>query len=99
MYPNMMQPIPFIKHKSKHPIGATTQEKNIATPEKNVENEQKKEENNENNGVETQNQNQMQEETKLEERVATKKIRCKNWPACKDPNCIYAHPTETVSFI
>jgi hypothetical protein len=67
MYPNMMQPIPFIKHKSKHPIGTTTQEKNIATPEKNVENEQKKEENNENNGVETQNQNQMQEETKLEE--------------------------------
>ena len=35
----------------------------------------------------------------LEKRVATKKIRCKNWPACKDPNCIYAHPTETVSFI
>ena len=35
----------------------------------------------------------------LEKRVATKKIRCKNWPSCKDPNCIFAHPTETVRFI
>ena len=35
----------------------------------------------------------------LEKRVATKKVRCKNWPSCKDPNCIFAHPTETVSFI
>ena len=34
----------------------------------------------------------------LSQRVAEKKIRCKNWPNCKDPNCIYAHPTETVSF-
>ena len=33
----------------------------------------------------------------LEKRVATKKVRCKNWPSCKDPNCIFAHPTETVS--
>ena len=33
----------------------------------------------------------------LAKRVATKKVRCKNWPNCKDPNCIYAHPTETVS--
>ena len=33
----------------------------------------------------------------LEKRVATKKIRCKNWPSCNDPNCIYTHPTETVS--
>ena len=32
----------------------------------------------------------------LSKRVATKKVRCKNWPNCKDPNCIYAHPTETV---
>ena len=35
----------------------------------------------------------------LEQRVATKKVRCKNWPGCKDPNCIYSHPTETVSII
>ena len=35
----------------------------------------------------------------LAKRVATKKVRCKNWPNCKDPNCIYAHPTETVSII
>ena len=35
----------------------------------------------------------------LEKRVATKKVRCKNWPGFKDPNCIFAHPTETVSFI
>ena len=34
----------------------------------------------------------------LSQRVAQKKIRCKNWPNCKDLNCIYAHPTETVSF-
>ena len=33
----------------------------------------------------------------LSKRVATKKARCKNWPNCKDPNCIYAHPTQTVS--
>ena len=33
----------------------------------------------------------------LSKRVATKKVRCKNWPNCKDPNCIYAHPTQTVS--
>ena len=33
----------------------------------------------------------------LAKRVATRKVRCKNWPNCKDPNCIYAHPTETVS--
>ena len=34
-----------------------------------------------------------QEEQKeiLAKRVATKKIRCKNWPGCKDPNCIYTH--------
>ena len=32
----------------------------------------------------------------LNKRVATKKVRCKNWPACKDLNCIFAHPTETV---
>ena len=35
----------------------------------------------------------------LAKRVATRKVRCKNWPNCKDPNCIYAHPTETVSII
>ena len=57
----MVKPIPFKKHKSKHPIGTATQENN---PEKNVENEQKKEENNENNIAESQNQ--MQEEPKQE---------------------------------
>ena len=39
MYPNMMQPIPFMKHKSKHPPGAT-QEKNTNPNEKNEETEQ-----------------------------------------------------------
>ena len=40
-----------------------------------------------------------QEEQKkiLDSRIASKKVRCKNWPSCKDPNCIFAHPTETVS--
>lgn len=33
----------------------------------------------------------------LEKRVPKKKVRCKKWPNCKDPNCEYAHPTETVS--
>ena len=32
----------------------------------------------------------------LEKREAKKKIRCKNWPNCKDPNCEYTHPTQTV---
>ena len=27
-----------------------------------------------------------------------KKIRCKNWPQCKDPNCEYTHPTETCPY-
>lgn len=42
----------------------------------------------------------MSEEEKkeiLDKRVAIKKIRCKNWPNCTDPKCIYSHPTETVS--
>ena len=33
----------------------------------------------------------------LSKRVATKKVRCKNWPNCTDPTCTYSHPTETVS--
>ena len=44
----------------------------------------------------------MSEEEKkkiLDNRVATKKVRCKNWPGCKDPNCIYTHPTGTVSLM
>lgn len=32
----------------------------------------------------------------LNKRIPSKKVRCKNWPGCKDPSCIYAHPTETV---
>ena len=32
----------------------------------------------------------------LAKRVPTKKVRCKNWPNCNDPTCIYSHPTETV---
>ena len=63
MYPNMMQPIPFMKHKSKHPAGAA-QEKQTVVPEKNEENEQKKENNNENDNIDSQNQ--MQEEPKQE---------------------------------
>ena len=27
-----------------------------------------------------------------------KKIRCKNWPQCKDPNCEYSHPTEACPY-
>ena len=32
----------------------------------------------------------------LNKRIPSKKVRCKNWPNCKDPSCIFAHPTETV---
>ena len=44
----------------------------------------------------------MTEEEKKEvlaKRVATIKIRCRNWPNCTNPNCRYSHPTETVSKI
>ena len=59
MYPNMMQPIPFMKHKSKHPAGAP--QAKAATPEKN----EKIEENKEENKV-VDSENQMQEEPKQE---------------------------------
>ena len=32
----------------------------------------------------------------LNKRIPKKKVRCKNWPNCKDPNCEFSHPTETV---
>ena len=41
--------------------------------------------------------NQEEQKEILSKRVPTKKIRCKNWPNCNDPNCIYSHPTETVN--
>ena len=62
MYPNMMQPIPYKKHKSKHPGAGNTQEKPANTTEKNEETEQKKDEKN----VED-TQNQIQEEIKQEQ--------------------------------
>ena len=34
----------------------------------------------------------------LEKRVASKKVRCKNWPNCKDPVCEYVHPKETCPY-
>ena len=50
--------------------------------------------------IETFNKMSPEEQKKiLEKRIATKKVRCKNWPGCKDPNCIFAHPTERVSII
>ncbi len=55
MYPNMMQPIPYMKHKSKHP-GGISQEKTTAQSEKKEENEQIKEDNKENNIIDSQNQ-------------------------------------------
>ena len=55
-----MQPIPFMKHKSKHPAGAT-QEKQAVTPDKNEKNEENKEEN-----KIVDSENQMQEEPKQE---------------------------------
>ena len=62
MYPNMIQPIPFIKHKNKHPTGAGQEIINNPN-EKNEETEQKKEEKNEEKN-EQNIQNQMQEEPK-----------------------------------
>ena len=35
----------------------------------------------------------------LSNRVPTKKVRCRNWPNCNDPTCIYSHPTKTVNKI
>ena len=41
--------------------------------------------------------NPEQQKEVLSKRVATKKERCKYWPNCNDPTCIFSHPTETVS--
>ena len=41
--------------------------------------------------------NTEEQKERLSKRVATIKIRCKNWPNCTDPTCAYSHPTETVS--
>jgi hypothetical protein len=60
MYPNMMHPIPFIKHKSKHPSGIQ-QDKTSVTPEKNEGKNDKKEDNL------VDSQNKMKEEPKQEE--------------------------------
>ena len=71
-------------------------------------NEENKQENKEANEEQKKNLINLEEFSKLspekqkkilDKRVATKKIRCKNWPSCKDPNCIFAHPTETVRII
>jgi hypothetical protein len=46
----------------------------------------------------TEEFNKMNEEEQkvfLEKRVPTKKVRCKNWPGCKNPTCEYTHPTQT----
>ena len=50
----------------------------------------------------TEEFNKMNEEEQkvfLEKRVPTKKVRCKNWPGCKNPTCEYTHPTQTVKFL
>ena len=82
---------------------ATKEEKNEIKGE--AKDEQAKNENNENKEEQNKKIIEMEEFNKLSpeeqkdllsKRVATKKVRCKNWPNCKDPNCIYAHPTETV---
>ena len=71
-------------------------------------NEENKQENKEANEEQKKNLINLEEFSKLspeeqkkilDKRVATKKVRCKNWPSCKDPNCIFAHPTETVRII
>ena len=64
MYPNMMHPIPFMKHKSKHST-SSAQEKQGNTPEKNEKIEEKKEEKKEENNN-ADSQNQIQEEKKQE---------------------------------
>ena len=61
IYPNAIQPMPFMKPKNKHQTG-TTKEKNITIPEKKEGSEQKKEENND---INEQKQNEMQEDPKL----------------------------------
>ena len=54
IYPNAIQPMPFMKPKNKHQPG-TTKEKNITIPEKKEEN----------NDINEQKQNEMQEDPKL----------------------------------
>ena len=65
MYPNMIRPIPFMKHKPKHPV---SQEKN--TNEKNEtekKEDEKKEDNAPLNEENNKNQNQNEEENKMQE--------------------------------
>ena len=65
MYPNMIRPIPFMKHKPKHPV---SQKKN--TNEKNEtekKEDEKKEDNAPLNEENNQNQNQNEEENKMQE--------------------------------
>lgn len=61
IYPNAIQPMPFMKPKNKHQPG-TTKEKNITIPEKKEGSEQIKEENND---INEPKQNEMQEDPKL----------------------------------
>ncbi len=64
MYPNMMHPIPFMKHKSKHPSGVPQDKANTTSEKSEVKDEKKEDNINENNIVDSQNQ--MEEEPKQE---------------------------------
>ena len=91
---------PFFPSKVKHPKPKEQNQEvqnveNTKTEEKeNVQNDEEHK-----NIIDTESFKKMsQEEQKqiLEKREAKKKVRCKNWPNCKDPNCEYTHPTQTV---
>jgi hypothetical protein len=71
-----------------------------------VPEEEKKEqkEENENININQHPQQQIQHhqagsdaEKPQDEAANKKKVRCKKWPACKNEQCEYAHPTGTVT--
>lgn len=72
--------------------GAKEEQPEAQTPELTEEQKKKMEEIEAFNNLTPEQQKEF-----LAKRVPTKKVRCKNWPNCKDPTCIFAHPTETVS--
>jgi hypothetical protein len=94
--PRVMTFRPVFKKKIKtSKTEATSQNK-----ESEVNNTEPTEEDKKNKEI-TEEFNKMNEEEQkvfLEKRVASKKVRCKNWPGCKNPTCEYTHPTQTVKF-
>jgi hypothetical protein len=110
--PYMLRPI-MKRFKKKFPTKKPMAGSKDATAEENKENKEgaKEEQPQAENQELTEEQKKKMEEKEafnkltpeeqkefLAKRVATRKVRCKNWPNCKDPTCIFAHPTETCPY-